>query len=217
MRQDCNSFSALITGYIDGELKPREYEEVKAHLETCPHCMERYEEENDVKRLIHERVPLVKAPIYLQRRIRRQLLRNGETPGFWNLLNLIFEYRPVAASLAVAVIACLVVLPAAQLLFQPFDANLATSDQVYERAELKGEIICLDCEFLSRDVKGLVHNKFGHRPGLKAEDETVWTFLHTENHQELFRKPELLRRQAVVSGTLFTNSHYIQIESYRLL
>lgn len=218
METKCKNFIVKIAGYIDGELSENQSEAVAKHLNACPDCQGQYEAEKNIKRLLTEKLPRIKAPAYLQTRVRRQLIRQGQPPGFWRLINLMFEYRPVAASFAIAVIASLIVLPTFQLLQTSTEFGVETNQtEATQIGELEGEIICLDCEFLSQNRKGVVHDKYRHRPGMRAEDNTIWTFLQTDVHGELFYNPKLLLRRAHVSGVMFANSRYIQVKDYRLL
>lgn len=213
MKQKCDRFSVLITRYIDGELKPMDRDEVKTHLGQCSKCKEDYLQEIQVKNLVKDRLANVKAPAHLQSRIRRNLIRSGSRPGFWQLLHSMFLYRPVATSFALALIALLMFLPTIQIIESPFDLL----GRGTETAKLEGEIICVDCEFLSNNLGNAVHDQATHRSGLQAEDETIWTFVRGNSNKELFQDQSLLRKKALVSGILFRNSQYIYVQEYKLL
>lgn len=219
MEKNCDDFSSLITGLIDGELSASEKKDIESHLEECSKCHEQYGYEKKIKMIVQERFPRVKAPVHLQRRIRRQLLRNGKTPGFWKLVNLLFEYRPAATSLALAVITGLIFLPTFQLLVSPSGSlgRSISANPVTDTAELRGEIICLDCEFLSQNIEAINHNTQTHRTGIRTKDDSIWTFLKANSNQELLSNKNFLNKKAVVSGILFQNARYIYVKDYKLL
>ena len=150
IRKDCSKFGSLITGYVDGELGESDKRNVKAHLADCPNCKQDYLDELKIKRTVKERLPIYETPVSLQRRIRRQIARSEAKPGFWQLLHPIFVYRPLAASVSVAVIALLMLVPIYQEFGYHNDA-LSTSRDV----ELSGQIVCLDCDVFS--TKQLQH------------------------------------------------------------
>ncbi len=212
MKSKCDNFSVLITRYIDDELDVSGKNEVKIHLRECSECNETYEQEMQVKKLLRERLPIVKAPAYLRSRIRRNLIRDGNRPGFWQLVHSLFLYRPVTASFVMALIAFTVFLPTVQL-DNPFDV---LGEQA-QTAQLKGEIICLDCEFRSKSGVNPAHDPQVHRHGLKAEDESIWTFVQASSNNELLQDQKLLRKKALVSGILFRKSQYIYVQEYELL
>jgi len=213
MKSKCDKFSVLITRYIDDELDVSGKNEVKTHLQECSKCNEAYEQEAQVKKLLRERLPIVKAPAYLRSRIRRNLIRDGNRPSFWQLVHSLFLYRPVTASFAMALIAFMVFLPTVQLLDNPFNVV----EEQAKTAQLKGEIICLDCEFRSKSGVSPAHDPQAHRHGMKAEDESIWTFVQASSNNELLQDQKLLRKKALVSGIFFRNSQYIYVQEYKLL
>ncbi len=213
MKSNCDKFSVLVTRYIDDELDVSRKNEVKTHLQECFECNETYEQEVLVKKLLRERLPIVKAPTYLRSRIRRNLIRHGNRPGFWQLVHSLFLYRPVTASFAMALMAFMVFLPTVQLLDSPFNAV----EEQTKTEQLKGEIICLDCEFRSKSGVSPAHDPQAHRHGLKAEDKSVWTFVQPNSNKELLHDPKMLRKKTLVSGILFRNAQYIYVQEYKLL
>lgn len=220
MEKDCHYYSPLITGYIDGELESSKGKEVKAHLEECPDCNKQYLNEKKLKKLVKERTPILKAPIHLHRRIRRQLLRKGDKPGFWELVHSLFVYRPLTASFALAVIAFLVIFPTYQMVESPlgqFAEESNVSAEIAKNAQLRGQIICLDCEFLSQTQEKISHDPETHRPGLKDENGKIWSFVYNNSTQDLIHNQNLLKKNVVVSGTLFKKSRYIYVKNYKLL
>ncbi|MFQ5865207.1 MAG: anti-sigma factor family protein [bacterium] len=220
MKKDCYYYSPLITGYIDDELESAKTKEVKAHLEKCANCNKQYLDEAKLKQLVKERMPNLKAPNYLHRRIRRQLIRKGGRPRFWELVHSLFVYRPLAASFALAVIAFLVFYPTYQMVGNPlgqFSEDKNLSAETIKNAELKGQVICLDCEFLSQSHEQASHDAATHRSGLKSEDGTIWSFVHTNNTHDLLHNQKFLKEKVLVSGTLFETSRYIYVKNYKLL
>ncbi len=213
MKSNCDKFLVLITRYIDDELDASGKSKVKTHLNDCSKCNQTYTEEVQVKKLVRERLPIVKAPANLRSRIRRNLIRDGNRPGFWQLVHSLFLYRPMTASFAMALIAFLILLPAVQSPDNPFNVQ----GEQTKIAQLEGEIICLDCEFRSKSGVSPAHDPQAHRHGLKAEDESIWTFVQASSNNELLQDQKLLRKKALVSGILFRKSHYIYVQEYELL
>lgn len=217
MKNNCNKFNELITSYIDDELDVRRRKQVQSHLEACSECNDHYLGELNVKKLLKSQLPEIKAPVQLRHRIRRQLARKGSRPGFWQLIQSLFVYRPIAASAALAAIAFFALFPRFEIRNKISPLLDSHSEQIAEVQDLKGKIVCLDCEFLSRNIKSVAHDNLTHRPGLKTDNNSIWTFLHTTNIQELLHNQEFLNKNAVVSGILFENSRYIQVNDYKLL
>lgn len=213
MKSNCDKFSVLITRYIDNELDASGRSEVKTHLQECSECNESYLQEVQVKELLRERLPIVKAPAYLRSRIRRNLIRDGNRPGFWQLVHSLFLYRPVTASFAMALIAFMVFLPTVHLLDNPFNVV----EEQTKSEQLKGVIICVDCEFRSKSGVSPAHDPQLHRHGLRAEDKSVWTFVRASSNMELLQDQKFLRKRALISGILFRNSQYIYVQEYELL
>lgn len=219
MKKECYEFQTLITSYIDNELEVAQKNKVELHLEKCPDCQKSYSEELKVKKLIKERTSIFAAPAYLRDRIRHQLVRGSSKPGFGELVQSLFTYRPLPASLALAVIMFLVLFPTYRMIDSgavQLDGRSAAFD-ISEPGELRGEIICLDCEFLSKTGHAFTHDSMTHRPALKTADNIVWTFLHTDDNQEVLHNHKFLHKKAVVTGILFKKAHYVEVQEYKLL
>ena len=116
MKNDCYKFSELITSYIDDELDARRRKKVQSHLGTCSECNDHYLSELNVKKLLKLQLPEIKAPVQLRHRIRRQLARKGSRPGFWQLIQSLFVYRPIAASAALTAIAFFALFPSFEMI-----------------------------------------------------------------------------------------------------
>ncbi|MFQ5708358.1 MAG: anti-sigma factor family protein, partial [bacterium] len=179
MKKYCYKFASLITGLIDQELDVNDEKAVRKHLSECPDCHGRYLSEMNLKQLVKERFPVFRAPSYLHKRIRRQLLRKGEVPSFGQLLQSLFVYRPAAASFSLAVIMFLMFFPMYALVTQHGLLGTSSTRMTEEQAKsavLNGKIICIDCEFLARNQKKHVHDPAKHRSGLKTADGKIWGF-----------------------------------------
>jgi anti-sigma factor (TIGR02949 family) len=210
MKKDCSYFAALITSHVDNELNPAKTEQVEAHLEACPNCKQQYLNEVQLKKILKEKTPIINAPAYLEPKIQRQLLRDGELPGFWQLVRELFIYRPLAGSAALALFALLVFLPAYQLA-----SRLPVAEQ--RMADLRGKVICLDCVFAKQYPQSATRHTDIHRTGIKTPDDQIWTFLDTSTNQELLHDHTFLSKEVQVSGVLFQKAHYVYVQSYRLL
>lgn len=220
MKNDCNQYATLITGLVDGELDAETKHFVESHLGECQKCSEEHAHEKQIKALVNERVKIQKVPAYLSQRIRRQLVREGERPGFWELIHSLFIYRPAAATVALAFIGLLVILPifrASELMNQQVSTPLDSTAERAITGELTGEVLCLDCEYMSRFVSNVKHDPVTHRPAIRCKDGIVWTLLQSNTARKLFEDPEAFRKTTVVSGVLFRKTHYVMVEDYRVL
>jgi mycothiol system anti-sigma-R factor len=68
---DCIETVARLHLYIDRELSVDEIEVVQQHLTGCPHCECRFYFDLAVKRLIHERCTIERAPAHLREAVMR--------------------------------------------------------------------------------------------------------------------------------------------------
>jgi mycothiol system anti-sigma-R factor len=73
---DCVETVARLHLYIDRELSVEEVAVVQQHLYDCPHCECRFHFDMRLKRLIHERCTIERAPAHL----REAVLRLARTP-----------------------------------------------------------------------------------------------------------------------------------------
>ena len=68
---DCIEAVARLHLYIDRELNIEEIETVQQHLSYCPDCECRFHFDLRLKRLIHERCTIVRAPAHLREAVMR--------------------------------------------------------------------------------------------------------------------------------------------------
>ncbi len=68
---DCYETVARLHLYIDRELSTNEVAVVQQHLTDCPHCECRFHFDVGVKRLIHERCTIERAPAHLREAVLR--------------------------------------------------------------------------------------------------------------------------------------------------
>lgn len=68
---DCYETVARLHLYIDRELSVSEVVVVQQHLTDCPHCECRFHFDVSVKRLIHERCTIERAPAHLREAVLR--------------------------------------------------------------------------------------------------------------------------------------------------
>jgi mycothiol system anti-sigma-R factor len=73
---DCVETTARLHLYIDRELTDEEVVIVQQHLEGCPHCEYRFHFDMRIKKLIHERCTIERAPEHLRLAVMR--LAHGE-------------------------------------------------------------------------------------------------------------------------------------------
>jgi anti-sigma factor (TIGR02949 family) len=67
----CVALSDKLTGYLDGELDPREAEEVELHLRRCVTCSARVERERRLRRAVQTELTPLAAPQRLRAEVRR--------------------------------------------------------------------------------------------------------------------------------------------------
>ncbi|UWX58759.1 anti-sigma factor [Chlorobaculum sp. MV4-Y] len=68
---NCNKAMVLMSAAIDGELTPKEEEELAQHLADCPECRAEFQDAKKTKIIIKERIVRVKAPSTLVESITR--------------------------------------------------------------------------------------------------------------------------------------------------
>jgi mycothiol system anti-sigma-R factor len=73
---DCIETTARLHLYIDRELNNEEIVVVQQHLDGCPLCECRFHFDMRIKRLIHERCAIERAPVQL----REKVLQLARTP-----------------------------------------------------------------------------------------------------------------------------------------
>jgi mycothiol system anti-sigma-R factor len=73
---NCMETAARLHLYIDRELNAEEVAIVQQHLKDCPSCECRFHFDMQLKRLMHERCTIEKAP----ERLRASIMRLARTP-----------------------------------------------------------------------------------------------------------------------------------------
>jgi len=68
---DCVETVARLHLYLDRELSVEEVAVVQQHLYDCPHCECRFHFDMRLKRLIHERCTIERAPAHLREAVMR--------------------------------------------------------------------------------------------------------------------------------------------------
>ena len=106
---NCESAQTLVDAYIDGELDPAGKLEIERHLEECALCSEGYREQRTLKRALGAGDLRFKAPADLQQRVRFALRREANAEAAPRTVPR--SWFAAAASLAIAALALLVVLP----------------------------------------------------------------------------------------------------------
>ncbi len=210
---DNEKYQTLLTGYIDGELDEQERAEIEELLESDSEFRSLLLAESKLKDAVKTKVGTVKAPGLLRTRVERQLFRKGARPSFWELVQSLFEYRPIASSFAVAMLVLLTLLP----VYRASESSQGAHGNRVLTAQLTGEIICLDCDVFSRDGSGVEQHQVIRHPGVRTEDGSVWTILPKEASGELRYSRELLKRRGTFKGVLFQNAQYIRVNDYKLL
>jgi anti-sigma factor RsiW len=135
---NCEAAQTLVDAYIDGELDPTGKLEIERHLQECALCSEGYQEQRTLKRAVGAGELRFKAPAELQQRIRFALRREAKAETAQRTVPL--RWFTAAATLAVAALAVLVLLPLSR------DRR---SDDVVEREVLAGHVRSLMANHLA--------------------------------------------------------------------
>lgn len=75
---DCIEVAARLHLYLDRELSTEEVSQVQQHLASCPECECRFHMDVSIKRLIHERCAIQRAPERLREAVL-QLARQAKS------------------------------------------------------------------------------------------------------------------------------------------
>lgn len=219
MENECGRLSGFITPYVDGELENAQRSELERHLQSCGRCHAFYLQERDVKKVIHDRMPILAAPLYVAQRIHHKLFAGRPQPSFWNLLRDLFHYRPLATSISVAALILFIGFPTYLLSIsgRTADDRLVAFAETGEVVELEGQIICIDCEFTHGDPQNRTPHTNVHRIGIKCSANKIWTVLDTRQNQELLHNHEYLHKNVLVSGVAYQDARYLYVKNYRLL
>lgn len=208
-----DKLATLLTAYIDGELDEEQMKEIRKLLESDAALYKSYEAEKQLCETMSKKLPTVKAPDYLRQRIRRDIMRGPEKPTFWQLIHSMFEYRPLATSLAVAAMVVIISLPAYQIVGTGFGPPVSAMKQGF----LDGEIICLDCDVFSDGTTNKGHDPELHRPGLRCSNGAIWTILPANGAERILYGRDLLKKKARLVGLIFNDSRYIRVSDFQLL
>ncbi len=70
---DCRRALMWLYDYLDGEAPGREVKYMERHLELCSHCLEQFDFEEELLKLIRQRASKGKAPAALKKRVLKML------------------------------------------------------------------------------------------------------------------------------------------------
>ena len=110
---NCQEMTELLHGYLDKELDLVRSLETERHLKECPACLERYQEQQALRKVISARSLYFEAPPGLRRRVRRAVRQAGqaEAPPARRIWDLSLLWLRMLAPAAVAALALLLALP----------------------------------------------------------------------------------------------------------
>ena len=75
----CDEYAVRTLGYIDNELKGKELEDFRSHLESCPDCQAYLEAEKALSLTLHRSRPLYSAPAGLHHRVAAMVAQHSES------------------------------------------------------------------------------------------------------------------------------------------
>jgi anti-sigma factor (TIGR02949 family) len=70
---DCRRALMWLYDYLDGEAPSRQAQYVERHLELCSHCLEQFDFESEMLKLIRQRASKGKAPTSFRKRVLKML------------------------------------------------------------------------------------------------------------------------------------------------
>lgn len=119
-----------LSAYIDGALGVRDVERVKAHLDTCPRCLQEYQGVQEVQRLLRALPDPAPRAGFVDRvhwQLQREAARHHR-PGFATSVLSVFTVRALRVTLAASAVVLILGLPWAWLTgqFGPRQAPLDT-------------------------------------------------------------------------------------------
>ncbi|MGH7792721.1 MAG: anti-sigma factor family protein [Thermodesulfobacteriota bacterium] len=76
----------------DNDSSSEERRAAKEHLFTCPECRRFFESEKEIKNLVFEKAPRIKAPLYLKERIVRRIGELERPTSFARISNFFFTH-----------------------------------------------------------------------------------------------------------------------------
>jgi anti-sigma factor RsiW len=77
----CGGFAVKTLLYLDNDLRGRELEEFRAHLDSCVNCREHMRAEQALSRLLHRARPLYEAPAALLARVSAECIEQSAIPA----------------------------------------------------------------------------------------------------------------------------------------
>lgn len=80
----CNELEKFKVAFIDGELDVERNLGILEHLNICPDCSKKYDDEKEFGSLIKKIVTKEQAPLYLKEKIKDSISDRYTQPGFFN-------------------------------------------------------------------------------------------------------------------------------------
>ncbi len=204
---NCKETKIHISSFIDGQLEHELEHQIQAHLSECELCRLAFESSSEMKFLFQEAVYTHKSPGKLKRKIRKAISKDNRKETF----PFGFFSQP-----RLAVAAVLTVLVSAFLGFQSHKIIKPVSyfDVSYVE-NLSGHIECIGCYYTQYQNSENFCDKYGHSSAIMAENKEVYSFIPNEKSAEL--KQKFVDSEIRVSGWVYYQSNFIEIESYKIV
>ncbi|MCG3120178.1 MAG: hypothetical protein ALAOOOJD_02803 [bacterium] len=215
MPSTCKEIQEQFAGYVDQELEPAQASRIAQHLQNCPGCTAEVNAQQSLKTLVHERARHAPAPIHLRAAIRRQLAQETAGAGFWAQLQQLWQRRPLPA-LATAVVLMLLSATLTYFVFQNPARPAGPSGAAFIAGYIEGEVVCIDCDLLDALKQTYTHDET-HRVGVRCHDGKVWSILQSPKGRELMHDVNHFHKQVRVTGNLFQDSHYIEVQQFSVI
>ncbi|MFF2483876.1 zf-HC2 domain-containing protein [Paenibacillus sp. NPDC058071] len=142
---ECTVAKVWIHDYLDGELPREEAEQLKAHLESCPACLDRYEQMEKTEALLFDTLEHRRIPGYglteaakLTERIMAQLPEEKLPQQRKGALRFLYRYP----GLAVAAVFVLVMLGSAMSMWEK-DTKLIVSGEDLQQVVIEGNTVTI--------------------------------------------------------------------------
>src|SRR5437867_1356096 len=140
----CDEVRLHLLDYQEGRLRPEAQNAVRAHLDGCSDCIRADTVEQELTRLLEQRLPQHPASLALKRRLAARWVQPSSPRSWWS------RWR---ASLAPALAATAVVLVAAPLVYYERAASRAAREQTAMVAEAVNDHLRLLASPRSLDVE----------------------------------------------------------------
>ena len=167
----------------------------------------------------------MRAPLQLRMDIRRRLEALQIPRGLWAKRLVLFSIRPATVyAVAATLMLALVGAWTGGMSYQsgktatpesPRTLTVSNMAPIQLMAQVRqtvvGQIVCLGCELEALNITD------EHQIGLRTEDGSLWRFVRSQSVEELMADRNNVTHQVRITGTLFNNARFIDVEDYTVI